>query len=144
MPNPVHFAGNLAHVGVNGTVYQGNKGWNIDNDGEEKRTDSTAGNGYSDREVTMRDLKATIDGDWDASQNLLDDPPKFVVGQILTNVKLFLNGSTSPFWSLPSAIVLKVGNNAQVGDIVKYTINIANKGAFSPPTGTFTPITPGT
>lgn len=131
--------GNLAQFGLNGTDYTGNDGWSVDSSPAELRTDNTAGGGCSDRIIGTKDIKATIDMSWDASRNPFDTPIAFAAGTILTNLKLYLNGPTSPFYLLPKAIVLKDSVAAKVGELIKVSVDIANKGAFTRPTGNFVP-----
>lgn len=135
-------SGKASRAKAGSTVVEGT-GWTVEAPGEEVRTDNTATNGYTDRIIAMKDLTATLENHWDASVNLMDSPVHFYVGQILLNVYLLLDaestdGSTIG-WFIPKAIVTAVGNPAKVGESVKQTTTIKNKGAFSPPTGTFTP-----
>ena len=135
-----HASGKNSTFAVNGTSYDG-KGWTVDPQAAESRTDNTSDNGYSNRIVNMKDCKFTLEFDWDVSENLMSATPNLAIGTVLTNVKLFLDeaGSSTCYWSFPSAIVLSTPMQSKVGDTIKWTVNCANKGAFSPPSGTFVP-----
>lgn len=132
-------SGKASSVSVGGSTVKHGKGWSVEPAGQEVRTDNTSTNGYSDRIVAMKDIKATLEFDWDASDNLMDSP-SFAIGQVLTNLYLYLDKvATGPYWLLPSAIVLTTPMQAKVGDAIKWTVTVANKGAFTAPTGSFTP-----
>ncbi len=135
-----HTSGKNSSFAINSVSYDG-KGWTVDPQGQEVRTDNTADNGYSNRIISMKDIKATLEFEFDVSANLMDTTPTLQIGTVLTGVKLFLDesGSSSVYWSLPSAIVLSTPMQAKVGDAIKWTVTIGNKGAFAPPTGTFAP-----
>jgi hypothetical protein len=132
--------GNFATFGINGTNYDGNEGWSIDCSPAELRTDNTAGGGASDRITGTKDLQGTMEMSWDSSRNPFDAPLTLAAGTVLTNLKLYLNGPTSPFYSLPKAIVLKDTTSAKVNEKVAITISFGNKGAFTRPTGNFSAI----
>jgi hypothetical protein len=138
MSAPAHYHGKTSLFSVNATTIH-SKGWTVDDTGEELRSDNTFDAGFSNRITGTNDLKVTIETDWDASANPLDGPPALAVGTVLTTVKLYLQGTSSPFWLLPSAIVLSSPMESKVGGIGKITFNIANKGTYTRPTGTFTP-----
>lgn len=133
-------SGKNSRFGVNAIVYNG-KGWSVDPQGSETRVDNTSDNGYSDRIVSIKDCKFTLDFEWDTSVNLMSAAPTLVIGTVLTNVYLYLDyaGSTTVAWYLPKAIVLTTPMTAKVGDAIKWTVTGANKGTFSPPSGSFTP-----
>src|SRR4051812_18417969 len=100
------FNGKSASFGLNGTNYLGNDGWSIEANPGELRTDNTADAGYSNRIPNTYDLAVTLEMNWDASRNPLDGPLGLYEGATLTNAKFYLNGTSSPFWLLPSAMVL--------------------------------------
>src|ERR1041385_2413133 len=110
------FNGKGASFGINGQNYVGNEGWSIDDNPSELRTDNTAGGGFSDRIIGNHDLVATMEMCWDASANPLEAPYGFAPGTILTNLKLYLNGTASPYYLLPKAIVLTSPVTAKVNE----------------------------
>lgn len=113
-------------------------GWSVDPTALEHRTDNTGGSGYSDRVTSILDCKFTINANIDAGDNLFDSPPAIIAGATLSTVKLYYQGTNSGYFSFPSAKVLGVPVESKVDDLTKWTINCANKGTFSYPTGTFT------
>lgn len=113
-------------------------GWSVDPKATEHRTDNTGGSGFSDRITGIRDCTFTIEANYDAAANLFDDSPGIREGSTITTVKLYLQGTNNAYWSFPSAKVLGIPMTSKVDDLTKYTINCANKGTFSAPTGTFT------
>ncbi len=138
MPSQAYYHGKTSYFQVNGTTIHSG-GWTVEPTGEELRTDNTADAGFSNRITGTQDLKVTVEMFWDASANPLDGPPSLAVGQVLTTVKLFLQGTGGPFWLLPSAIILSTPMESKVGGLGKITFNIANKGTYTAPTGTFVP-----
>jgi hypothetical protein len=133
------FSGKGASYGLAGTDYKGNDGWQVDDNPTELRTDNTAGQGCSDRIIGSKDCVVTLEQNFDASANPFDTPYGFKTGTLLTNLKLYLNGPGTPFWLLPSAIVLSNSNVAKTNQKVTVTTKIGNKGTFTYPTGTWTP-----
>jgi hypothetical protein len=136
------FSGKGASFGLNGTNYTGNDGWSAEDAPTENRTDNTADAGFSNRIISGKNLEITLEQSWDASANPFDTPINLYPGAVLTNAKFYLNGTSSPFYLLPSAIVLSASVPAKVGDVVKCNVKIANKGTFTRPTGNFTAATP--
>jgi hypothetical protein len=133
-----YYHGKTSYFSVGGTTIHSG-GWTVEPTGEEQRTDNTADAGYSNRITSTKDIKAVIEMNWDASANPLDGPPALTIGTVLTTVKLYLQGTSGPYWLLPSAIVLSTPMESKVGGVGRITFNIANKGTFTPPTGTFVP-----
>ncbi len=136
------FSGKSASFGLNGTNYVGNDGWEAEDAPQELRTDNTADAGYSNRIIGTKDLVITLTMNWDASADPFDTPINLYAGAVLTNAKFYLNGTSSPFYLMPSALVLSSPVSAKVGDKVSVTVKIANKGTFTRPTGNFTAAQP--
>lgn len=124
-----------------GTVIYHHKGWAVNASGSEGATNNTQDAGYTNRIVTLRDAEITLDLDWDAGANLMAATPTLYPGTIVTGLKCFLDapGSSGVYWLFPSAVVMTTPMQAKVGDVIKWTVTLKNKGTFTPPTGTFTP-----
>jgi hypothetical protein len=132
------FTGNDGDATFNGTeLYI--TGWSVDNEAEEHDTTNTGGSGYGDLITGTKRLTATVDLNWDASINPMDNPPNLVAGATITTTKLYLDGKSSPYWLLPSAKVTRVNATSRVGSVTTFSVTIRSKGTFTPPTGTFTP-----
>lgn len=128
-------------IGTVPVVYGGNKGWSVDPSVEDLRTDNTADNGFSNRIAGINDLPWTIEHDWDADNNPMDDPPALYPGSVLTDLRLYLDqlASGAIYFGMPKAIVLGTPVNAMIDAIVHITVNGANKGAYTKPLGEFAP-----
>ena len=113
-------------------------GWSVSPSAMEHRTDNTGGSGFSDRISSIIDCKFTVEANYDSVANVFVGPPVITAGATLTDVKLYMQGTNSGYFYFPSAKVLEVPLASKVDDLTKYTINGANKGTFSYPTGTFT------
>lgn len=137
-------SGKHSSFDVNSIHYDG-KGWSVEPAGQEVRTDNTSTNGFSDRIVAVKDLKVTLEFEWDCSQNLMSSAPTFKIGTVLSILRLYLDfratedADDANYWTLPSAIVLTTPMQAKVGDVIKWTVTVGNKGAFTAPTGSFVP-----
>jgi hypothetical protein len=120
------------------------KGWSIDPTVEELRTDNTCDNGFTDRIGGPSNATFTIEQDWDASFNPMDDPPGLRPGVVLTDLKLHFDSlaTEAPLWVFPKAIILGSPMSVMVDTIAHITFNGANKGPFGYPVGTFTPSPP--
>jgi hypothetical protein len=89
----------------------------------------------------------TLEMDWDAAANPMDDPPGLYPGAVLTDLSLYLDEAATaqgPFWDMPKALILGTPMNAMVDALIHLTVNGANKGPFGRPTGDFTPSLPAT
>lgn len=137
--NEAFLFGKSAVLEVNSVAYDG-KGWSVSPDAADLRTDNTGDQGFANRIAGVRNCSFTINFDWDASANLMDDPPALKIGSVLTGVKLHLDfDAGGPFWSFPKAQVLTTPMTAAVGTVESFTVNCANKGPFAAPVGEFTP-----
>lgn len=130
--------GKLAKTTVNGTDINGD-GWSVDPTAERQDVTSTRTGGYRGVITGIRGATFTMTLSWDAAANPMDNPPSLKAGTTLTNVKLYLNDVTSPFWSFPIAKVLGTPMETKVGDTLKLTVNCESDGPFVEPTGNFTP-----
>lgn len=133
-----YFHGKTSYFSVGGTTYHSG-GWTVDVSVDDLRTDNTADAGYANRIAGVKDLKATVEMNWDASLNPFDSPPALKVGATISTTKLYLQGASGPYWSIPSALVISTPMESKVGSVTKITFTIANKGTFTEPTGTFSP-----
>jgi hypothetical protein len=133
-----YFTGKLGKVTVNATDINV-EGWSVEPTVDEHDVTSTRTSGYGAVIPGIKRLKFTLNLKWDAAANPLDNPPNLRAGGTITTVKLYLNDTTSPFWSIPTAIVTGTPMEVKVADDVKITINCTADGTFTAPTGNFTP-----
>src|SRR5699024_4424162 len=59
---------------------------------------NTGSGGFGSIITSIKRAKFSIEANWNAAANPLDDPPGLVEGATLTNVKLYLDGLASPFY----------------------------------------------
>jgi hypothetical protein len=88
---------------------------------------------FTDFEDTFKDLRVTIEVDWDVDQQPFAAPFGLLLGALLTNVKLYVKGLTGPFWSLPSAKVVNTPQSVEVAGRVTTSFEIRAKGSFKSP-----------
>lgn len=86
---------------------------------------------YISTDIGCTGLKVQIKGNKRSDGNIYAN---FTVGTLLTNVKIYPNGSTNPFWVMPLAVVLPGSNSSSVRGKVEYTVNIASQGTYTAPT----------
>jgi hypothetical protein len=132
-------------TGISGFAYVGTAssrvnvtGWEVSPEAAEHRTDDTASNGYATRILGIRNCTFSMTCNFDAANNYLESPESLGIGQTVNQVKLYLNGTAGTFWSFPTARVISTPMSSRVGDVTTVTINCANDGTFTAPTGTFT------
>lgn len=132
------FSGKNGKVTVNGTELL-ITGWKVEPEAERHDVTHTGSSGFGNIITSIKRAKFTIEMNWNAQQNPLDDPPNLVEGATITNVKCYLDGLTSPFWLFSSAKVLTNPVESKVGDVTKITVNCESDGSYTRPTGNFAP-----
>jgi hypothetical protein len=115
------------------------EGWSVDHDADRIDVTSTRTAGYRGVITGVQGSTFTLTLSWDAAANPLDSPPALKAGTTLSTVKLYLNTVTSPYWSYPTAKVLKTSNESKVDTKTTITVSCEADGTFTPPTGNFTP-----
>ena len=130
------FSAKNAKVRYSATTAITMKEWSVEHDVGEIDTSNFEGAGYTDRIAGLKDVTITLTMDYDSGANPLDITG-FYPGSNVTNLRLYLNDTTSPYWSFPSAICLKVSEPAKVKEGMPITFTLKNKGTFSLPTGNF-------
>ena len=94
-------------------------------------TSNFDGGGFETQVACLRKLTAEIEGWWDSNTDMFSAPLNINDGNTLTNVKLYVSGTSSAFWSIPVASVISVPMTADVHDILKYgPLVIKASGAF--------------
>jgi hypothetical protein len=121
-----------AKVRLNGTTYTARK-WTVTPTVEELDITNFEGAGYADRIAGIYDAEIMVEADWDSANNNFDNPPSIVVGTILLNVVLYLNDTSGPFWSFPSALITTTPNTADVRGKVELNFTAKTKGTFTYP-----------
>ena len=125
-----------AKVRINGTVLTSKK-WTVEADGGDNDTSNFEGAGFTDTIGGLKGAVVTIEFDHDSSANMYAAPLSCTPGTTISSNLLYLNDTTSPFWSFPSALVLPGTMSADVSKNMAGTLKFKNKGTFSYPSGTF-------
>lgn len=136
--DPVYYHGKNSLFESDGTVVH-SKGWSVNPSVAEEDITNTSDEGYTDVLALNKSLSVTVEFHWDAQTNILDDPISLHEGSVVTNLKLYLDGPSSPFWLLPKGLVTETPQESKVDGAGKITLTIKNKGKYFRPTGTFTP-----
>lgn len=132
------FTGKNGHAAIGATVLK-ITGWNCDDNADRHDVTNTSSGGHGNIITGVKRCPFTIEMNWDAAANPLDSPPSLGAGSTLSQVKLFLDGATSPFYLFPVAKVLGTPVASTVGDVTKITCNCESDGPYTRPTGNFTP-----
>lgn len=129
-------------VRFNGTLYPANM-WTPTESPDELDTSSAESGGVTDAingMFTLRfQIELVIDGavnPWDAGF-MVPTPSN---GPFPTNLYLFLNDTTGPFWFLPYYLIGEVSAPSDVKSFGKGTIKVRNKGGFTRPTGSISSV----
>jgi hypothetical protein len=133
-----YFVGKDGKATVNGTDINV-EGWSVSTAADRVDVTSTRTAGYRGIITGIKGLTFSLTLKWDAAANPLDNPPSLVPGTTLSTVRLYLNGTSSPYWSITSAKVLSVTNGSTVADATGLTVECEADGSFTAPTGNFTP-----
>lgn len=134
------------HSGLTGTVTVNGtelpiKNWNVDPSVRIAMTDNSKSGGFMLREGSggkTADYSFLTDFDFDS--NPFAAPTNLVIGTKLTNVKLYLNGTSGLFWNFPSSVVSRTPQGLQHDgtDMQNALINCQSDGTFAYP-GAITP-----
>lgn len=130
------------HSGVGGTATIGGTelpvtDWSVDPTVEIVPFRNSKTGSYSVKEATYKDVNASIGVDYDFDSSPYSVAGGITIGTVLSNVKLHLRGAgsggTSPFWNLPSAIVVSTPQRLEVNGRIVTTINVTGSGSFTYP-----------
>lgn len=111
-------------------------GWNVDPTTEIQRFRNSKTGNYSVKENTFKDCTFSIRTDLDFDGSIfLTAGLNIQPGDLLTNVKLFLNGGSSGtgFWLFSSAIVVGTPQSLEVDGRIETTINGEASGSWTKP-----------
>jgi hypothetical protein len=124
-----------ASVRVNGVVHYATQ-WDCTPDADELPTDNFEGNGFKQLITGLIGCEVKVEGWFDCSANPYDAPLSLVPGQVLVNLKLYLNTVAGPFWLFPSFQVLTAPmSGVQVKGLLPFSFSGKANGTFLSPTG---------
>ena len=126
-----------AKVRINGNTFVSQQ-YDVDESVDEIDTSSAEDNGYGDLIGNLSRATVTVQGMMDAGNNPFDTPLDITPGTTLTNVKLYISGTSLAYWDFPSVLVVSVRHGANVrsgGHTINWTFK--SKGQYSEPTGNF-------
>lgn len=136
------------HSGINGTAtVNGTEpsviGWDAEPTVEEQNFRNSKTGKFTYKEMTFYDMKGSLKLEEDFDNSIFSAPLTLGVGQVITNLKLYLNvgkvaGSIvtpGPFWLIPSANVIGTPQSLEVDGKIVTTINWSGVGTFTYPNG---------
>jgi len=134
MPTFTAYSAKNAKVRYGATTITANS-WSVEPSAARLKTTNFESGGFETGITGVRSIKFTIEIDDDAAQNLFDVP--ITVGLIATsNLLLYENGTSGPFWSIAGAHFETLPMKANVEDTMKITITGSGNGQWLYPTGT--------
>jgi hypothetical protein len=102
-----------------------NKGWTISLDAMELDTSNFESGGKKSYLIGLEGLAWTIEANFDAAKNPLDDPPGFYMRDDGVTMKLYTNVANNRFWSMPTWMCSKCDMGVTVAGLV--TFNASGK-----------------
>lgn len=112
------------------------KQWTVSPEAEELDITNFEGSGFYECIAGIKKCNVTIELDDNGAANLFDGGGGGVTaGATLSTVKLYLSGTSSPFWLFPSLYVKNPQMKADVKAAMTDTIQAVGTGTFTYPTG---------
>lgn len=107
--------------------------WSVDPSIDIQRFLNSKTDDYAVKEGTFKDCPFTISCDYDFDANPFQAPTAITIGTILTNVRLYVNGTSGDYWHFPSAIVVSTPMTTGTESKPTLTFNCENSGQFGYP-----------
>jgi hypothetical protein len=128
----VPYSASCAVVRFDGNVFEGME-WSVDEQGDEFDSTSFEDCGYGDSDVATIQCTIRIKGLWDSLRNPHNAPLVLNPSVSLTNVRLYLSGLASSYWSFPKARVINGITEAKVRTGMTYEVTLKSRGVFYRP-----------
>lgn len=115
--------------------------WSVDLKGDDLETvnfesyDLATGNSYGEGILGVLSADVRMGGDWDASQNPLDDPPGLYPRDDLQSVNFVDNRVDATEWTFAYMRIRSATNGTDVKGKVTFSASGHNQGTFSFPSG---------
>lgn len=126
---PTFHAGNQGTATVNG-VELSVTDWSVNPAVELARFRNSKTAGFTRKEKTWSDATFSITVDFDFDLNPFATLP---LGTTVTNVRLYIRGTSSQFWSFPSAVVVSTPQSVNVDGKIQTSFSLENDGSFVAP-----------
>lgn len=114
--------------------------WGVNEIAEEEDTTNSCSAGFNEFDYGHKHCEVTIEGDFDVTRNLWDNPPDLNVSQKYA-AKLYLHAApgvgneSGPFWDFPSLGITSCQITTPAKGKLHYSISAKSSGAYSQPTG---------
>lgn len=109
------------------------KGWDVQIEAAELDVTHMESAGYHEAIAGIRKMSVTINCDDDGAANLFD--AGWTAGANLTGVRLYLNGTSGPYWALTTFFLRSPQQRADVQQTMSNTFTGVASGTFTYPTG---------
>ncbi len=119
---------------VNGQVWY-HTNWECDPQAPSLPTPSAEDEGFEKDVSGMKVCEVNVEGWFDAGKNMYDAPLNINEGDLLSEVKLYLNDTDSPYWHFPYLRVISVPMRVRVDDKIMYAFRGRSWGRYYKPTG---------
>lgn len=84
--------------------------------------------GYADYIAGITELDCILEGDWDSASSQFS---YLAAGSTISNLLLYVSGTSSSKWTISSALVVDNQHGAEVRGLISFTASIKAKGSFS-------------
>lgn len=128
------FSAKNAKVRIGATVLTA-KSWTVTAEADELDVTNFEGNGYTEVIGGVKKLTVQIEIDWDSAANPFDSPRSIIPGSTISTVKLYVNDTTGPYWSIGTLFIRSVSNPMEVRQSARVSINGTGSGSYTLPTG---------
>lgn len=92
---------------------------------------NSEGGGYDDSIAGIVAADITLEFDYDSASPQLSNPPNLAAGQIISNLILYVNGTSSYKWTFSYALVVESPLDAPVRETLKGSCTLKSKGSFT-------------
>jgi hypothetical protein len=118
-----------------GSTVLGVKNFTLTYRGDDLDTSNTLSGGHEEGLVGFDVVEFSLEMDWDAGKNPLDDPPGIYVRDDGGPLKIWENVTDNTFWLLPVVRILSCVNSGPVKGLVSFNVTGKSNGTFTRPTG---------
>jgi len=121
-------------IGAGATVLTA-KSWTVTSEADELDVTNFEGGGYTEVIGGIKKITVQIELDLDGAANPFDSPRSITPGSTIVTVKLYLNDTTGPYWSIPTLYIRSCSNPMEVRQSARLSISGTGTGSFVHPTG---------
>lgn len=127
-------SGKKGKITLNGTTVKLKK-WSVNPQSQDHDSTNFESEGFGEGLGGIREADVNFEGDWDSAQNPHDDPPNIMDGEVITDVRLYIDRDNSLFFDFDEIRIISVPVNQEVRGVCQISVSAKTNGEFSYPTG---------